>query len=95
MAAKSEQGSTPNNQTSPASGRAPRATPLRNELESISKLVDELETATSTLPYVNESGESECPFSENLYAKKEELEEQVSGKENLLAGYLMELDDAI
>ena len=92
MAAKSEQGSTPNNQTSPASGRAPRATPLRNELESISKLVDELETATSTLPYVNESGESECPFSENLYAKKEELEEQVSGKENLLAGYLMELD---
>ena len=92
MAMKSGQGSTSNSQTSPLSGRVPRGSPLRNELESISKLAGKLETATSTLPYVNENGESECSFAENLFVQKEELEEQVSGKENLLAGYLMELD---
>jgi len=89
---KSDQLSDPGNRPKPVSGSASRGTRLRDELANISKLVNELETTTSSLPYVREDGESECPFAENLYAKKVELEGQVSGKVNLLAGYLMELD---
>ena len=92
MVMKSDQLSGIGNSPRLVSGDASCGTRLRDELASISKLVGELETATSSLPYVREDGESECPFAENLYAKKEELEGQVSGKVNLLGGYLMELD---
>lgn len=89
---KSKEMTTQNSHARSSSVRVPSKKALQDELASISKEVNDLETATSSLPYVKENGESECPFAESLYAKKEELEEQVSGKLNVLTGYLMELD---
>jgi len=65
---------------------------LQNQLASISKEIEGLERATSGLPYVNEEGESECPFAEKLWAQKEELEKEVSGKLGVLSNHLMQLD---
>jgi hypothetical protein len=65
---------------------------LRNQLASISKEIKDLERAVPGLPYVNEDGESECSFAENLWAQKEELEETVSGKLGVLSNHLMQLD---
>jgi chromosome segregation ATPase len=65
---------------------------IEAELANASKDISDLEAATSSAPYVNEAGESECPFAESLYAKKEELEEKVSGKVNVLSAYLMGFD---
>ena len=65
---------------------------LENQLASISQEIQRLERATSSLPYVNDDGESECPFAENLWAQKEELQEKVSGKLGVLSNHLMQLD---
>jgi len=70
----------------------PRGERLRDELASISSKVKELESVTSSLPYVNADGSSECPWAESLYARKEELEGKVRGDIHHLADYLMQLD---
>jgi len=89
---KSKEMTTPDSHARSSSIEVPSKKAIEAELASISKEVSDLEAATSSLPYVNEDGESECPFAENSWAKKEELEEKVSGKVNVLAGYLMGFD---
>ena len=44
----------------------------------MSKLLDTLETKTNVLPKVDEKGNSECPFAEDLYAQKEQAVEKVA-----------------
>jgi hypothetical protein len=68
---------------------------LQDELSSISALVDRLESAASSLPYVSADGSSECPFAENSYVEKEELETEVSGRINVLTDYVAQLDDEV
>jgi DNA repair exonuclease SbcCD ATPase subunit len=60
-------------------------------LASFLKDVDDLERATTSLPHVEEDGSSECPFSGELYAKKEELEEKVTSGVNRLHDCLADL----
>ena len=72
----------------------PRGRPLRDELKSISGHIKELESALA-LPEVNEDGSSECPFAEDLYAKKEALEEQVTHYLEKLMHYDKALDNEI
>jgi hypothetical protein len=55
----------------------PSGNQLKNELDSMSGHTDKLESAMA-LPHVDEDGNSECPWAERLYAKKEELEVQVT-----------------
>lgn len=50
---------------------------LRGKLAEYIRLVDELESAMTSLPHVQDGGGSECPFAGELYAKKEELEAKV------------------
>ena len=79
----------------PPLDRVPRGEQLKNELSSISALVDRLESAASSLPYVSKDGSSDCPFAENCYVEKAELEAKVSGKINCLADYLLQLDPEV
>jgi len=72
----------------------PRGLQLQNELQSISSHIKELESALA-LPEVNEDGSSECPFAEDLYAKKEALEEQVTHDLEKLKCYVKALDNEI
>ncbi|MEW5902623.1 MAG: hypothetical protein AB1715_14245, partial [Acidobacteriota bacterium] len=67
-------------------GEVPRGERLKNEWAGISSRVEELERAMA-LPDVDEDGSSECPFAESLYAKKEELEEQVARDVEKLKSY--------
>ena len=46
-------------------------------LQKAAKCVEELLRAASQLPKVDENGSSECPFAEELYAKKEEAQKKV------------------
>jgi hypothetical protein len=72
----------------------PRGRQLQDELKSISSHIKELESALA-LPEVNEDGSSECPFAQSLYAKKEELEEQVTHDLEKLKRYAKVLDNEI
>jgi hypothetical protein len=58
-------------------------------------LIDRLESAVSSLPYVRADGSSECRFAENCYVEKEELETEVSGRINVLTDYVAQLDDEL
>jgi len=44
---------------------------------NVEKNTKELEDRASCLPIVEEDGSSECPFAEDLYAQKEEVEEKL------------------
>ena len=55
-------------------------------------LTRKLQDAVAALPKVAPDGSSECPFAEALYARKEELEPQLSGQVNLLQGHLEALE---
>jgi len=68
---------------------------LMTVVPAISKRVDELEQAVRILPTVEEDGSSECPFARELYAKKEELEQQVTSDIDVLNDFLVKLDKEI
>lgn len=80
-----------NNEDKPTATDVPRGRQLRDELKGISSHIKELENALA-LPEVNEDGSSECPFAEDLYAKKEALEKQVTQDLRTLKRYGQVLD---
>ena len=45
-------------------------------LQKAAQCVQELLRAASQLPKIDENGSSECPFAEELYAKKEEAQKK-------------------
>jgi len=57
--------------------RVPRGAELRDLLERVVQLIDELEKAMTRLPNVSEDGDSDCHFARELYAKKQRLEQAV------------------
>lgn len=73
----------------------PRGTMLQNELASISALINRLEKAMASLPHVNDEQESECPFAEDLYAQKEELEQELIPKAEVLKRYMVGLENEV
>lgn len=64
-------------------------------VEVVEKRVKELIKATEVLPQVDQNGSSECPFAEELYAKKEETREILQGLLNPLQDHLKAVDAAI
>jgi hypothetical protein len=64
-------------------------------LDRIHKCIDELEEAMTVLPHVEDDGSSECPFAGELYAKKEELEEEVQSAIERMQGYDADLEGEI
>jgi hypothetical protein len=54
-----------------------RGSELRSILDRINESIDELESAMTVLPHVEDDGSSECHFADELYAKKEEWEAEV------------------
>ena len=49
-------------------------------LESTKKCMEDLDRSVHSLPSVDEEGNSECPFADELYAKKEELQEKLESR---------------
>lgn len=72
--------------------RVVRGGELRSQIDRFLKQVDELERAMTSLPHVENNGSSECPFAGDLYAKKEELEQQVLAGIQTLRGHLADLE---
>ena len=89
---KSREMKTPESRVRSSPIEVPSKKAVEAELANTSKDISDLEASTSSVPYANEAGESECSFAESLYAKKEDLEETVSGKVNVLSMYLMGFD---
>jgi hypothetical protein len=58
-------------------------------------LLDELETKFKILPKVDQEGNSECPFAEDLYAEKEEFLEKVEKESRKIQGYLRLVEQEI
>jgi len=58
-------------------------------------LLDTLETKTNLCPKVDEKGNSECPFAEDLYAQKEDAAEQVIAQVEILQILLALLEEEI
>ncbi|MCX5674663.1 MAG: hypothetical protein NTX87_06610 [Planctomycetota bacterium] len=54
-------------------------TDVESTIESARSRAEELLEAVRSLPVVDEEGNSECPFAEELYAKKEKLQAEVEG----------------
>ncbi len=49
-------------------------------LESTKKCMEDLDRSVHSLPSVDEDGNSECPFAEELYAQKEELQKTLEAR---------------
>lgn len=62
---------------------------------SLKQLVEQLSSATSVLPNVDEEGNSECPFAEKLYAKKDECMEKLEKELQELPRYQAFLEKEI
>ena len=75
--------------------RVPRGGELRSELSSISNLIEQLESAMNSLPHVEKNGGSECPFAEDWYAKKEELEKKIAFEVGRISQYLVFLEKEV
>ncbi len=73
----------------------PRGKELRRYLAQVTASVGQLESILQSLPRVEANGRSECPFAEDLYAQKEELETQVSRAVAMLQGYLSALEKEV
>ena len=67
---------------------APRGGALRSYLAGVMSTVEELEKAVQSLPRVDEKGGSDCPFAEDLYAKKEQLEAALGKDVAMLQAYM-------
>jgi len=88
MVMENEQTGKPNKNSEPVSSYdVPGGEQLKNELASDSALADRVESANNNLPYVDDSQESECPFTEQLYAQKEKLEQELKSKVEVLKRY--------
>ena len=75
--------------------KVPRGQELRIYLATVLHNVEQLERAVQSLPRVNTKGSSECPFAEDLYAQKEELESAVGRDVAMLGGYLAALQEDV
>ena len=60
-----------------------------------SEIVDQLDSTMTKLPYVDENGSSECPWAEDLYAQKEELEAELTFEVEKLRYYMPELEKRV
>ena len=49
-------------------------------LENTKKCMEDLDRSVHSLPSVDENGNSECPFADELYAKKEELQKTLEAR---------------
>jgi len=49
-------------------------------LEGTEKNIEDLDRSVHSLPAVDKEGNSECPFAEELYAKKEKLQEKLQSQ---------------
>ena len=58
------------------------------DMAAVEHLLNEYIAAVRVLPRVDESGGSECPFAAELYAKKEELQQQLQSKVEWLRSQL-------
>ena len=88
MVMENEQTVKMNKNSEPVSSSdVPRGEQLKNELASDSALADQVESANKNLPYVDDNQGSECPFSEQLFAQKEELEQELISKVKVLKRY--------
>ena len=54
-------------------------TDVKSTVETARDRAEELLTATRSLPDVDEEGNSDCPFAEERYAKKEKIQQEVEG----------------
>ena len=54
-------------------------TDTKKNTEAARDRAGELLTAVRSLPNVDDEGNSECPFAEELYAKKEQIQQEVEG----------------
>lgn len=72
-----------------------RGAELRHVLAQVSEDINGLESAMNSLPHVDNQARSECPFAEELYAQKEELERQVTEDVGRLLGYMRAIDHDI
>ena len=70
----------------------PRGAALKSYLSQVTSDVQQLESAIQSLPRVDEKGSSECPFAEDLFAQKEELEAKLSNAAPTLRAYLAALE---
>lgn len=64
-------------------------------IQSALARAEDLFQAVHSLPNVDEQGDSECPFAEELYAKKEECQKEVQGCLSRLQGHLSAVEEAI
>lgn len=83
-----------NNYHSERSDECRKLKDLWPKVSQVETLIKELESAWA-LPLVDEDGSSECPFAEDLYARKEEAEAKLIDGVRMLEGYLPLLDKEI
>lgn len=65
------------------------------KVNEANKLTQKLESQSKSLPRMDEDGGSDCPFAEELYAKKEEVEEKLAAAVQALESCLPLLDREI
>jgi chromosome segregation ATPase len=73
----------------------PRGADLRRELVNKTNHTQNLESAVTSLPHIDEQGRSECPFAETLYAQKEEHEAKVTKDVNQMIRYRRALEHEV
>ena len=61
----------------PLARNVPRGQALKDYLQGVENEVALLQRAVESLPRVDSKGHSDCPFAEDLYARKDELEANV------------------
>lgn len=52
---------------------------VESDLQAAESKAEALQRAVQSLPRVDEDGHSDCPFAEELYAKKDKLQEELQG----------------
>jgi chromosome segregation ATPase len=61
----------------------------------MNRLLEELSSKVQVCPKVDQEGNSECPFAEDLYAKKEEFSEKVEKESKKIQRYLQAVEQEI
>ena len=70
---------------------SPSIQAIEQSIETVIGKAEALRSAVSSLPEVDKEGQSDCDFAEELYAKKEELQEQVRAGLQELAEHLRDV----
>ncbi len=78
-----------------ATGLRPMPQHIDAELGAIRSLAGELESACSSLPRVDEEGNSECPFAEELWAKRDDLAKKLMARVPSLHEMLAEVEEQL